>query len=397
MKKFYLFLMTGIVSFGTTYSQVGINTQTPLVGLHVVPFSTNGSTAEGIIAPNLTRAQLISKDAKYSATHKGAFVYITAIDGTVTAKTAKITTVGYYYFDGTEWKHFNDKLQNADNGLSVNNATVQLGGTLNKATTIAQGTSQLSITSTNTSASSAILGNNNAVLKLDAANKGFILPRIALKNETDNTTIPISAADKGMLVYHTDNNKMEEGLYSWNGGSWKQLITQIPITPITTKYTRELAKGPTVDWASFKLPQRGKVLQTDRSIIIPEDGTYAFAIRYYVTCSDGAREKATDNEPGVIRTAFPRQGALYFYLRESKAPTTNLDAILTVHSLPDKGSSDFSWVSAGTVILVSDKLKAGDTAQIYVAQNPLRNVAHVFSADPTGVSPSRTSIVFWKL
>lgn len=85
-------------------AQVGIVTGTAKASLHVTPLSTGNTTSEGIIAPNLTRAQLISKDAQYTTAQTGALIYITTIDGTITTKTTKVTRVGYYYFDGLLWQ-----------------------------------------------------------------------------------------------------------------------------------------------------------------------------------------------------------------------------------------------------------------------------------------------------
>ena len=103
MKKL-IFTAVSIFLIGSIRAQVGINTDTPQATLHVAPQTTGASTAEGIIAPNLTRAQVISKDAQYGTAQKGAYVYVTSLDGTLTTKTAKITIPGYYYFDGTIWQ-----------------------------------------------------------------------------------------------------------------------------------------------------------------------------------------------------------------------------------------------------------------------------------------------------
>lgn len=102
MKKtvFYALILSNYYLF----SQVGINTDQPLVSLHVLPKSTDGSTAEGIIAPNLTRSQLATKDEKYTSELVGAIVYITNLDGKVTDKTSKINSLGYYFFDGNVWQ-----------------------------------------------------------------------------------------------------------------------------------------------------------------------------------------------------------------------------------------------------------------------------------------------------
>jgi hypothetical protein len=105
MKRKLIFIFS-FIPLLSLYSQVGINNTDPKTTLHITPTKTDNTTAEGIIAPNLTRAQLIDKDIRYTVLQKGAIVYVTAIDGVKTAKTTKITTAGYYYFDGSVWQPF---------------------------------------------------------------------------------------------------------------------------------------------------------------------------------------------------------------------------------------------------------------------------------------------------
>jgi hypothetical protein len=95
-----------------TYAQtssVGINTPNPNATLEVKPTTSNGATAEGIIAPNLLGLEIKNKDAEYGSDQTGAIVYATNASpdaGLSAAKTAKITTKGYYYFDGNIWQPF---------------------------------------------------------------------------------------------------------------------------------------------------------------------------------------------------------------------------------------------------------------------------------------------------
>ncbi|MBF0574511.1 beta strand repeat-containing protein [Dysgonomonas sp. GY617] len=105
MKKKVLFSVCLIVT-ATLQAQVGINNSTPKASLHITPQNTDGTTAEGIIAPNLTRAQLIGKDVRYNTEQRGAIIYVTTLDGTPSAKTTHVTATGYYYFDGTVWQPF---------------------------------------------------------------------------------------------------------------------------------------------------------------------------------------------------------------------------------------------------------------------------------------------------
>mgnify|MGYP003574914301 CR=1 FL=1 len=92
-------------------AQVGINTQAPTTSLDVRgKVDTNGvslpSDMTGLQAPRLTRAELTSKgDTLYGTDQKGALVYITDVaGGDALSQRLKITTVGYYYFDGALWQ-----------------------------------------------------------------------------------------------------------------------------------------------------------------------------------------------------------------------------------------------------------------------------------------------------
>ncbi|TFD95722.1 hypothetical protein E2605_12875 [Dysgonomonas capnocytophagoides] len=73
MKKIYLSIFD-LLSVGLLQAQVGINTDTPKATLHLMPQTTGAITAEGIIAPNLTRAQVISKDSQDGVNQKGACI-----------------------------------------------------------------------------------------------------------------------------------------------------------------------------------------------------------------------------------------------------------------------------------------------------------------------------------
>lgn len=146
MKKFFLTAMS-LWTIGSIYAQVGVNTETPATTLHVLPGKTDGTTAEGIIAPNLKRSEVIAKDSKYATAQTGAMVYVSDLSGVLTTKTAKIITTGYYYFDGALWQPFTSgsaSVTTANNGLTMNGTTTQLGGALIKATSIT-GTDRLTL------------------------------------------------------------------------------------------------------------------------------------------------------------------------------------------------------------------------------------------------------------
>jgi len=78
---------------------VGGNTQ-PNATLDVVATKTDGSTAEGLIAPRLTGDQLQSADLLYGPPQNAAIVYVTAgVTTTPSSKTINVKRAGYYYYD----------------------------------------------------------------------------------------------------------------------------------------------------------------------------------------------------------------------------------------------------------------------------------------------------------
>ncbi|WNI36452.1 phage tail protein [Chryseobacterium sp. SG20098] len=112
MKKFSI---TVIVLFSQiVYSQsagVGINTTTPKSTFDINGKKDSSGLAvstdiAGLQAPRLTRAELTSKgDTLYGPDQKGAIVYITDVSGgNVTGPRSNISSVGYYYFDGSAWQ-----------------------------------------------------------------------------------------------------------------------------------------------------------------------------------------------------------------------------------------------------------------------------------------------------
>jgi len=66
--------------------------------------------------------------------------------------------------------------------------------------------------------------NPNAMLEVEAANKGMLLPRLALEETTD--AAPLSAHVAGMTVYNTATaNDVVPGFYYNDGTKWQQMVT----------------------------------------------------------------------------------------------------------------------------------------------------------------------------
>ncbi|MCL1868428.1 MAG: hypothetical protein FWF72_05735 [Paludibacter sp.] len=99
-KKFFLAgCFIALIGSASLNAQVGVNTETPAATFDVVAKKTDGSTAEGVIAPRLTGDQLKAGDSKYDNAQNGAIVFVTAPVGSASAKTANVTKAGYYYYD----------------------------------------------------------------------------------------------------------------------------------------------------------------------------------------------------------------------------------------------------------------------------------------------------------
>ena len=101
-KKFAV-LAVSLFASGVLFNEnaqvtVGSN-DLPNATLDVVATKTDGTTAEGLIAPRLTGDQLKSADAIYDAAQNGTLVYATAAVGTASSKTINVKKPGYYYYD----------------------------------------------------------------------------------------------------------------------------------------------------------------------------------------------------------------------------------------------------------------------------------------------------------
>jgi len=103
MKKVFLMGTIALMISGATMTaQVGVNTETPKATLDVVASKTDGSTAEGLIAPRLSGDQMKAGDAMYNAAQNGTLVYATAASsdaGVTGKKTINVSKPGYYYYD----------------------------------------------------------------------------------------------------------------------------------------------------------------------------------------------------------------------------------------------------------------------------------------------------------
>lgn len=139
--NFFLFSLLLISSL--SYSQIGINTVSPESTLQVVGYPSDISKSDGIIAPKISRANLIAKTA-YTTNQAGAIIYVTDLTGTTNSSTAEILEIGYYFFNGNVWKSMNNdtKFSYGDikTGIQTtdHNGWVKLDGRLTSTLTLTQ-------------------------------------------------------------------------------------------------------------------------------------------------------------------------------------------------------------------------------------------------------------------
>ncbi|SIR55897.1 MULTISPECIES: hypothetical protein [unclassified Chryseobacterium] len=192
-----------------TFSQVGINIQSPKATLDILP-SSHGSKAEGIIVPRLTGDQIKSGDIEHDIPQKGCIVYATSPVTSASAKTANITAVGLYYFDGSIWQRIDNSVSNIYNfdGILSSDRVVDI--TTNNLTFTGNG--------------KVGIGNSSPITKIDVRS----LPGDSSPGEGSigigQTSFSSSDAGAGSLRYVTSSGG--ELQYS-NGTDWNSIESDI--------------------------------------------------------------------------------------------------------------------------------------------------------------------------
>lgn len=118
MKKSLIFV--GLLSLGIAYAQegkVGVNTDNPKATLDIKAYKTDGSQEEGVLIPRLGKLAV----SKIGSPEISTLVYINDVtygvgtDAGADTRVAKVDTVGFYHYDGTQWVRIvdaNDELWN---------------------------------------------------------------------------------------------------------------------------------------------------------------------------------------------------------------------------------------------------------------------------------------------
>ncbi|ALU27603.1 MULTISPECIES: hypothetical protein [Myroides] len=160
--------------------------------------------------------------------------------------------------------------------------------------------------------------NTNAILELEAENKGLLLPRVALTETTKAD--PLSAHVSGMTVYNTATvADVVPGFYYNDGSKWQQMVT-------TDNKAVKFFYMPTITF--------------DTSVL--GDGTKELYEEYkkQFTMTSGNAVKST-SAPAVI-PHFPAATDLYYYV-------TDFDpAVFSDIVIDDNGVMTYKIIGNGT-------------------------------------------------
>lgn len=215
MKRIFLFIsVLGIVSISA--QNVGINSTNPQVTLDVNGVASTVAATDGMRAPQITLAQLNVKTG-YNTAHEGAIIYVTNIAGGSTVPaTAKISSIGYYYFTGSTWQSLVAK-----SGSVVFIASLGSGnGGASSATLTASGFNTVPLPLVNKNIGGGIWSTVNNTYTVPVSGTYLIKSSIRL--------VDGSVARNVFQAVHTVNSDIPEGIWQTNSGNrWTMLYSRI--------------------------------------------------------------------------------------------------------------------------------------------------------------------------
>ncbi|MFM9403760.1 hypothetical protein ACKLNQ_17810 [Myroides odoratimimus] len=163
------------------------------------------------------------------------------------------------------------------------------------------------------------LPNSTSILDVDSTNKGILIPRVNLLNDTDKTTIKGGDYPESLIVYHNGTKDLIAGFYYWEKKKWNVLISNTNLY----EYIKKEAKQDTV-------------------MIKHENGDYIF------TWKDDKGVEQTMKISDVIKK--------FETLTEFKGAIEGNEAVLTYK--PERGVE--------TKVLLTDLLKKSTDFETYI-------------------------------
>ncbi|WP_162088213.1 hypothetical protein [Chryseobacterium aquaeductus] len=212
MKKIFLTVMILITGFANAQN-VGINSDNPLMTFDVNGIASTVSTADGMRAPRITLAQLDAKTG-YNSNHVGALLYVTSLTGGSTVPaTAQVTTIGYYYFDGSAWQSVVSK-----SGSAVFIASLGSGNGSATATSVTSGTFTTIPLNLVKNVGGGVWSNN--IYTVPSSGTYLIKSSIRLVDGSTSRNV--------FQAVHTSNADIPEGIWDTNSGNrWTMLYTRV--------------------------------------------------------------------------------------------------------------------------------------------------------------------------
>ncbi|MDN4029862.1 hypothetical protein [Chryseobacterium gambrini] len=234
MRNFYIFYLIGLSC--SSFAQVGINTSSPEATLDIRGKNDTGNAGvavpgvvhgkDGILVPRVTALNV-------NGTVNGQLVYLINNSG--------IYNKGFYYWDGiSSWVGLSGGGSAGDltNDAFVNDNTNQMVklGTKSDGSTVRPLNTAFVIKDNGNLGIGTETPNTSALLDLTAADKGILIPRVALTSTTDIVTIPNPLTS--MLVYNNGSAALTyKGFVFWNGTEWRTINNQSTKAPTITSLT----------------------------------------------------------------------------------------------------------------------------------------------------------------
>lgn len=203
---FFFLIITSYLS-----AQVGINTDNPKATLDVNLGDINQinpNIPPGFIAPVFTLSQLNNIAGNYHQEQIGTIVYISTINTENKDETlSKVTTIGYYYFDGSSWNQFITPSSGEIPTEPWLNALTGEGATSNSENISHNAQIGIGFDAFNTAI------DPNAQLEITSTSKGLIIPRLTKvqRDAIQNPTV-------SMLIWNTDEkcfNFYKDDVIKW--------------------------------------------------------------------------------------------------------------------------------------------------------------------------------------
>ena len=213
-----LFLFVFLVTSITGFSQVGIGTTLPSTSSQLEVTATN----KGILIPRIALTGTSDAVTIANGNVTSLLVYNTA--------TASDVVPGFYYWNGSKWSQVLNKDDISALDLTndaFNNNTVRGAVELNTksdGTTLRDANTEFVIQDAGNVGVGTATPNASALIDINAANKGMLIPRVSLQNTLDNTTIT-NGNVTSLLVYNEQTvNDVVAGFYYWMGTKWTKII-----------------------------------------------------------------------------------------------------------------------------------------------------------------------------